>query len=212
MRGKGEFIRLVLAHFQLKYTEKNPTSLEEALALTRGTGFDFPNLPYLIDGDIRITESSAIPMYLALKAGDKNFFGKEGLEQVKHQMLIGVFNDLQYIFIEIFKSSEFEAIFEAKKDTLHRKFQELSQFKGERKFFFEQVTFADIAFFVIASFFEAITKGLNKPSLLAELPNLKSLMESVASLPGIKDYLENSPSAKLPIILPHVSKFPFPHN
>jgi glutathione S-transferase len=31
-------------------------------------GFDFPNLPYLIDGELKLTETTAILMYLPMKA------------------------------------------------------------------------------------------------------------------------------------------------
>lgn len=212
MKGKAETIRLVLAYFQLKHTEKNPTSFEEALTLTRNNGYDFPNMPCLTDEDVKLTESSAIPIYLAHKAGDKNFFGKEGLERVKHQMLLGVFDDFLNIVFELLKTGDFDATYESKRPTLERKLQELSQFKGEKKFFFEHVTYSDIAFFFLAEFFKEIAKGLKKPSPFADLPNLENHLENVASLPGIRDYLENDPRAKRPIILPHVSKFPFANN
>jgi glutathione S-transferase len=33
-------------------------------------GFDFPNLPYLIDGDFKLTESSAIAKYIIKRSGN----------------------------------------------------------------------------------------------------------------------------------------------
>ena len=39
-------------------------------------GFFAPNLPYLIDGDYKLSESSAIPVYLLNKYGKEDMLGK----------------------------------------------------------------------------------------------------------------------------------------
>ena len=59
--------------------------LDEKYAL----GLDFPNLPYLIDGDLRLSQTNAILLYLADKAGLSGrtpeqahtffFVGREGM-------------------------------------------------------------------------------------------------------------------------------------
>ena len=49
---------------------KAPTySWEEWLKDKYSLGLDFPNLPYFIDGDVRITETVAIHKYIAGKWG-----------------------------------------------------------------------------------------------------------------------------------------------
>lgn len=49
-------------------------------------GFDFPNLPYLIDGDLKLTESKAIIKYLARK-WDKRLLGRNEVEVGIAEML-----------------------------------------------------------------------------------------------------------------------------
>ena len=76
MQGRAELSRLLLAYFNLACKEVNPTSPTEAQALLAKHQFAFPNLPYLVDGDVKLTESLAIPDYLAQMAKRDCFFGK----------------------------------------------------------------------------------------------------------------------------------------
>ena len=43
-------------------------------------GLEFPNLPYWIEGDLKLTQSVAILRHVARKA---NLFGKSDIEQAK---------------------------------------------------------------------------------------------------------------------------------
>jgi glutathione S-transferase len=208
IKGLAEGIRLTLALFNLPHTEKNPQSLEEALALTRNTGFDFPNMPYLIDGDIRITESSAIPIYLAQKAGKKDFFGKEGIEQVRHQSVIGVLDDILKTFLDILFKDNFESLWETGKPTFERKLKELSVFLGEKTLLFDNITYADVKLFITCQFISIVARSLKKPDVFADLKNLVAHNEHFSKLPGVKEYLETDPRVKFPLVPPHRAKFP----
>ena len=59
IRGRGEPIRLLMEFLGVKYTEENP-SFKQWFSKRDSMGMDFPNLPYLIDGNHKITESRAI--------------------------------------------------------------------------------------------------------------------------------------------------------
>ena len=75
LRGLAEPIRLLLEHAGVDYDQKlyvcgdAPgydrscwTDVKESL------GLDFPNLPYYVDGNVKITESWAIMRHIARKA------------------------------------------------------------------------------------------------------------------------------------------------
>ena len=58
-------------------------------------GLDFPNLPYLLDGDVKITESSAMLRYIANKYGDQSFSGKNAKDKAIVDMMYGVVSDIK---------------------------------------------------------------------------------------------------------------------
>jgi glutathione S-transferase len=66
IRGKGQGPRLLLAYTGLKFQEKQYTTPESWFTGDKDKlGLPFPNLPYLIAGDFKLTESSAIARYIA---------------------------------------------------------------------------------------------------------------------------------------------------
>jgi len=84
-RGLGEICRLVLEYTGTKYTQRLYTFDkaaewfgEDKLKL----GFEFPNLPYLIDGTEKVTESDAVVLYVLHKTGHTELLGKDAKEKV----------------------------------------------------------------------------------------------------------------------------------
>jgi len=56
-------------------------------------GLDFPNLPYLIDGNVKLTESETIMDYLIHKLNRTDLLGKES-DKFTVSMLRHVFQDI----------------------------------------------------------------------------------------------------------------------
>jgi glutathione S-transferase len=84
VKGATEPIRYLLAYLGVKYTEKNPATPEEWFGKTKQTiGLEFPNLPYLIDGDFKTSETSAIALYISEKH-NPTLFGRPGVDRVRH--------------------------------------------------------------------------------------------------------------------------------
>jgi len=57
-------------------------------------GLDFPNLPYLIDGDVKLTESKAILKYAARK-WDKKLLGRDEVEVGMAEMLSRIHDGIE---------------------------------------------------------------------------------------------------------------------
>lgn len=56
IRGLGQIARLLLAYTGLKWEDKQYSDEAEWFEKDKKSlGLDFPNLPYLIDGDVKIT-------------------------------------------------------------------------------------------------------------------------------------------------------------
>src|ERR1700722_13262352 len=68
------------------------SSFVHSVPLIRITHLDFPNLPYLIDGDFKLTQSKAILYYLSRKFG---LLGKNPQEEAVVMMLCEQAHDLR---------------------------------------------------------------------------------------------------------------------
>jgi len=84
LRGLGEPSRLLLRYADADWKDERraltPDSFADWKAVKFTLGFDFPNLPYMIDGDIKITQSVAIMRYLGRKF---NLAASSEVEQVR---------------------------------------------------------------------------------------------------------------------------------
>ena len=202
VKGRAELIRILLAYFNLEYKEVHPTSPEDAHSLFAKHHFTFPNLPYLVDGDVHLTESHAIPIYLAQKAKRDDFFGKPGLDQVHHAEITGVLGDLVEILLPSLYKDNAAEFLHSKHGVFEKKFNQLSQLLGEKEFLLGYITYADFRLFIIVHLYTQIAKALKLESGLDKHPNLVKHKERIASLPGVKDYLA-SDAAKSRPFLPH---------
>lgn len=96
VRGLGQYLRQLLAYSGLDFEEvqykiDNPDKWFKEDKLT--LGFDLPNVPYLIDGDFKLTESTAIAKYIIRKSGKTDLLGKNVQDQGKIDNFLGVFYD-----------------------------------------------------------------------------------------------------------------------
>eukprot|EP01090_Pellita_catalonica_P016786 TRINITY_DN4916_c0_g1_i1.p1 TRINITY_DN4916_c0_g1~~TRINITY_DN4916_c0_g1_i1.p1 ORF type:complete len:136 (+),score=18.63 TRINITY_DN4916_c0_g1_i1:50-409(+) len=75
IRGLAQAIRLLCAYTKtpvndVRYEQGDPPELSRKLwyDVKETLGLPFPNLPYLIDGDVKITQSNAVLRYVANKS------------------------------------------------------------------------------------------------------------------------------------------------
>lgn len=120
IRCLAESIRLMLRYLEVDFEDKcyptgdapdyaRPEWKRDKISL----GFDFPNLPYWIDGDVKLTESWAITKYIART--NKSLYPQNDREEMLCDMLHGVIEDFRYKFINMCYSSNKE-IFEKAKE------------------------------------------------------------------------------------------------
>jgi glutathione S-transferase len=111
LRGRGALPRLVLEYTGTKYDEKRYNKPEEWFGGDKNTiGFDFPNLPYLIDGDLKLTETRAIVLYIIRRSGHIELLGKDLKQQATQGMIEGVVEDIKKVMVELIYSTEFQTI------------------------------------------------------------------------------------------------------
>ncbi|CAG9314991.1 unnamed protein product [Blepharisma stoltei] len=100
IRGLVEHIRMFLTHLGVAFEDKHyPTGdapdydKSVWLADKESLGLDFPNLPYFIDDQVKLTESVAIVTYIAGKYNPA-YNGRTITEQASVNMCAGVLRDV----------------------------------------------------------------------------------------------------------------------
>ena len=107
IRGAGQVSRLLLAYSGLewedvKYVDREKWMNDDKVNL----GFDFPNLPYIIDGDFKFSESDAVHRYIIKKSGKTDLLGKNIQDMTVVMEIEGVVKDGVGMIIPLFVNPE----------------------------------------------------------------------------------------------------------
>lgn len=193
VRGLGNAIRYLLSHANVDYEDKlykcgGPPNFDRSEWLNEkfNLGLDFPNLPYYIHGDVKITQSQTILRYLARKHG---FDGRTEEDKTRVDLAAAQVTDYHMDFVRIVYSPEYTKLKEAYENGLPDKLKLLTRFLGERKFITGYVTFAD---FMLFEYLEGQT--FFKKDLLKDFPVLDEYHKRVRALEGVDKYFK-SPGA-----------------
>ncbi|XP_068020816.1 glutathione S-transferase 2-like [Melanerpes formicivorus] len=148
IRGLAHAIRLLLEYTGTPYQEKRyvfgPAPDYDRSDWTKEKeklGLDFPNLPYLIDGTVKLTQSNAILRYIARR---HNMCGETEQERMDVDMLENHLMDFQRNIGDLCYSPDFEKLKPEYLEQLPGKLRELSRFLGSRQWFVgDKLTYVD---------------------------------------------------------------------
>ncbi|XP_011803490.1 PREDICTED: glutathione S-transferase Mu 5 isoform X4 [Colobus angolensis palliatus] len=192
IRGLAHAIRLLLEYTDSNYEEKKYLMghapdydrsqwLNEKFKL----GLDFPNLPYLIDGTHKITQSNAIMRYIARK---HNLCGETEEEKIRVDILENQIMDDWMQLVMICYNPEFEKLKPKYLEQLPEKLKLYSQFLGKRPWFAgDKITFVDFLAYDVLD-----VKRIFEPSCLDAFPNLKDFISRFEGLKKISAYMKSS--------------------
>ncbi|XP_037008366.2 glutathione S-transferase Mu 1-like [Artibeus jamaicensis] len=199
VRGLAHPIRLLLEYTDSNYQEKRYTMgdapdfdrsqwLNEKFTL----GLDFPNLPYLIDGAHRLTQSNAILRYIARK---HNLCGETEEEKIRVDILENEVMDLRMYNIRICYSPDFEKLKLEFLKVLPEKMKLFSQFLGKRSWFAgDKLTYVDFLAYDILDILRMF-----EPKCLDAFPNLKEFLTRIEGLKKISAYMKSSRYVPTPV-------------
>uniref|UniRef100_A0A8B9BMT4 Glutathione S-transferase n=1 Tax=Anser brachyrhynchus TaxID=132585 RepID=A0A8B9BMT4_9AVES len=157
-------------------------------------GLDFPNLPYLIDGSTKLTQSNAILRYIARK---HNMCGETEQEKVHVDMLENHLMDLRLSFIRLCYSPDFEKLKPAYLEQLPGKLRELSRFLGSRAWFAgEKLTFIDFLAYDVLD-----QQRMFVPDCPELQGNLSQFLQRFEALEKVGAYMRSGRFMKTPIFL-----------
>ncbi|XP_012887296.1 PREDICTED: glutathione S-transferase Mu 2-like [Dipodomys ordii] len=176
IRGLAHAIRLLLEYTDTSYEEKK-YSMGDAPDYDRSQwlsekfklGLDFPNLPYLIDGAHKITQSNAILRYIARK---HNLCGETEEEKIRVDILENQAWDTRIQLGTICYSPDFEKLKPEYLEGIPDKMKLFSQFLGKRPWFAgDKITFVDFLAYDILD-----QHRMFEPKCLDAFPNLKDFI------------------------------------
>ncbi|KAB1274741.1 Glutathione S-transferase Mu 1 [Camelus dromedarius] len=201
IRGLGHAIRLLLEYTDSVYEEKTYRMgdapdydrsqwLNEKFKL----GLDFPNLPYLIDGAHRLTQSNAILRYIARK---HNMCGETEEEKIRVDILENQAMDVRLSLGELCYHPDFEKLKPGFLKEIPEKMKLFSEFLGKRTWFAgDKLTFVDFLAYDTLDWHRIF-----EPKCLDEFPNLKDFMSRFEGLKKISAYMKSSCFLPSPMFL-----------
>ncbi|XP_040851553.1 glutathione S-transferase Mu 2-like isoform X1 [Ochotona curzoniae] len=225
IRGLAHTVRLLLEYTGTSYEEKR-YSMGDAPDFDRSQwlsekfklGLDIPNLPYLIDGTHKLTQSNAIVRYLGRK---HNLCGETEEEKIRVDILVNQAMDSRMQLITICFNPDFvsaqpwagnpspkvvsvgadSCLFLQEKlkpdylKDLPEKLTLYSQFLGKRPWFAgDKITIADFHAYDVLD-----GNRIFAPGCLDAFPNLKDFMARFEALPKIAAYMKSSRFLPRPI-------------
>lgn len=198
IRGLGQVPRLLLAYTEADWEDVKYTSPEDWFGKDKsGLGIPFANLPYIIDGDFKLSESKAVVKYIIDRSGKTELLGKNIQDQARVESIVSVLGDIRQHIGPLFWNKDWQAALPAALEKAAPKLELLNQFYGEKKFALDYLTVAD---FQIAEFSYYVEKIA--PELYAKNPFLARTRAAFEALPQIKKYYEQESAVKGPFIPP----------
>lgn len=195
IQARAQPIRWLLAYHKVDFIDKIYTDRTEWTDKDKpALNTDFPNLPYIQDGDYVITESSAVLQYAAFKTGNNDLLGKNPLDAIKISQLYSFTTDLKGVIINLVTNKEYEKIRDEFLDEKVAPFLEkVSKNLGEKEYPLGYLTYAD---FYLWNYLDLLHRMNAK--YLAKWPNLEKYYERINN-DGIKAYrkTENYPKQYL---------------
>ena len=191
IRGLASQIRYQMVYLGVDYNE-DIYEQGDAPEFSRAQWFDvknslglaFPNLPYMLDGDMKVTETLAIMKYICNKNGPE-LLGKDSQQVGKVEMVASNISELKgAVTMPCYTVGDKSTI----TTELLKKVVPIINFLGEKPFLCgDNVTYPDFIFFELCDLMQFISDG----QLFERFPVLENYWMRVKELPRLKEYYED---------------------
>lgn len=192
IRGLAEPIRVLHVYLGLEFEDKRidygttpETWRQNWDPLKHTLGLDFPNLPYYIDGDVKLTQSCTIMRYLARR---HNLLGETEHDQIRSDLVEQQCVDLRTAVSRLAYGPDFEKNREIYLAALPDKLREFDAFLGGKYDWFggSKITFVDFMMYVALDLHRLLSA-----ESLDKFEHLKAFMLRFEALPRVSEYLKS---------------------
>ncbi|XP_043226535.1 glutathione S-transferase Mu 5-like isoform X2 [Amphibalanus amphitrite] len=153
---------------------------------------DFPNLPYLMDGDVGVTQSNAIMRYIGRK---HDLLGKTEQERVRVDIMENQAMDFRNGWVRLCYNPNFDDMKEGYLKSVKDVIAKFSKFLGDRQWFAgENLTVVDFVMYELLD-----QHKLLDATLVEAHDNLTKFMKRFEELEPIKAYMASDRFMKGPL-------------
>jgi len=200
IRGLGQPIRLLLEYTGTEWEDKfytcgPPPEYDRSSWLNEkfNLGLDFPNLPYLIDGDKKLTQTKAILKYIARK---HNLLGNTEEEQIRVDLADCQNDDFRVGIVTLVYNPDFSEVKKADYlKTVPEKLEQFSKFLGNNPWFGgKNISYADFAIYEVFDQHRALDANV-----LKAFKNLDDFAARFENLDKISAFMKSPRFIKYPI-------------
>ena len=190
IRGLGANLRYQLAHCGVAFDDKmyetgDAPDYDKSswLSVKFNLGMEFPNLPYIIDGDHKMSETIPIHKYIADKY-KPSLLGSSPEERARINMAAGPISELKgKVTMPCYMSGDKAEVHAA----MEARLPAIVKFIGDNKFTCgAEPSWLDFYFFEILELLDWLSDG----KVYETHPTLKSLHDNIENLDGVKAVLE----------------------
>jgi len=203
IRGLGQTPRYLMEYAGIQYDEKtynfgdNFDTREDWLKEKFTLDLHFPNLPYLIMGDVKLTQSNAILRFLAKKCG---LFPESDEAQWRVDMAEQQAYDLMWKCVFLCYNKEYNDKLKEEyvADFMEKKCAELDKFLGDRKFFGgDQLTYVDFLAYEMLDQHRVLWPEYEK--MYHKHPKVEAFLKRMEELPNFAKFLASPECRKWPV-------------
>ena len=186
-------IRLLLHYLHIEYNVKCYSDRKVWSAEKATLGLDFPNLPYYIDGDVKLTHGWPIVKYLGRQ---RDLVARDEPTIIQQEIVENFLMELRNTVIETIGTKTDYLTDETDYCTgiMEPKLKLLAKFLGDKQWLTGSISYVD---FMCYTFIDMMRRY--SPQTIAKFPTIAQYLQRFEALPAVNHYMSSTPHKNWPL-------------